>query len=127
MSKPQGGGTSVPPSDAPKCDFCSTLYPSWVHPSADFLLPPEQGTGLPAWGSADQAWAACETCHEIIEREDREGLANRSLRMVPGGVPRQARRAMLGQIKKMHAGFWKGRNGKPYRQAPFRVEDGQHK
>jgi hypothetical protein len=104
-------------SDYPKCDFCSAAYPAWVHPSADFVV----GN----WGSADNAWAACETCHELIVAEDKTGLANRALRTVPGGVPRDIRRHVLKKINEMHAGFWANRFGTPHRQSHIR--DAQHR
>lgn len=105
-------------AEYPKCDFCSAPFPAWVHPSADFIM-------AEGWASADGAWAACDTCHELIEAEDRRALAERAFRTVPGGVPRAARNEVRTKIQRMHQGFWKGRNGVPYRQTY--VQDAQHR
>jgi len=60
-----------------KCDFCSAAHPTWVYPARSFEIADH------GWGS-DGAWAACEDCSLLIEKEDYKQLVNR--RMVPNGI-----------------------------------------
>ena len=64
----------------PRCDFCSDLDPCWRYPAKSFLLP--DCVGDLRIGSRDD-WLACDACRDLIEVEDRKGLARRTL---DGGI-----------------------------------------
>lgn len=101
-----------------KCDFCSAPDPPWTHPSADFVMEDE------GWGSADNAWSACETCHALIMAEERDKLVSRAVRtfFTTQQIPMDARlmQEVRKKVRRMHAGFWANRNGEPYQENPKR-------
>src|SRR5262245_39582539 len=52
------------------CDFCSSTEVRWSYMAEDFvILEPRI-----EWGSRG-GWAACDTCHDYIEHNDRAVLA----------------------------------------------------
>lgn len=57
------------------CDFCSAQNPAWQYPALTFLAYCISHIG----GESVGDWAACDACHQLIEAEDRRGLAQRSL------------------------------------------------
>lgn len=63
------------------CDFCSTPATVdsqfWSYPAEDFEYS-LQIEGIGFHGSKGE-WACCEICHELIEEDDRKGLALRSV------------------------------------------------
>ena len=87
------------------CDFCSLHVSSlWTYPVDDFVvdLLMVQSVGY---------WAACAACRDFIERDDREGLARRSVEML--GVPAVAGTSkMMNEIvSNLHATFFSHRQG----------------
>lgn len=61
----------------PICDFCSAP-PLWLFPAEHF----DMGTNVfdPAIVHRSESdWAACQECHDLIQAEDRQGLAERTL------------------------------------------------
>ena len=94
------------------CDFCSDLQRSdddvWTYPARSFT----RGGA----GSAG-AWAACSTCHRLIEAGDRRGLARHAVQMfmAKDGVklPRDQRRQIMRKVEKLHNDFWAHRTGPP--------------
>jgi len=61
------------------CDFCSASDPGWGYPAKDFQA--YECGGMV--GESVGGWAACNTCHALIEAGDREGLMQRTLAMAP--------------------------------------------
>jgi hypothetical protein len=98
-----------------RCDFCSTYQILWRYPARDFTM--DVGPGYDPegeghdhdWGS-DGDWAACSWCHDLIEAENRGGLAYRSaVRFaVEHEVPLSA---ILPRIADLHEKFWEHRMG----------------
>ena len=52
------------------CDFCSAPNVAWRYPAQSFLAYAIAGVV----GQSVGDWAACRTCHELIEAGDRRGL-----------------------------------------------------
>jgi hypothetical protein len=55
------------------CDFCSSPDVRWSYQAVDFVIDEPRIE----WGSRG-GWAACDTCHDYIEHNDRAGLARHS-------------------------------------------------
>jgi hypothetical protein len=55
------------------CDFCLEGNPRWAYPARDFDL--QVG---PVAHHSQGGWAACPTCHDLIERDDFEQLLQRA-------------------------------------------------
>ena len=57
------------------------------------------------------AWSACDSCHELLERDDRDALLQRSVVTAPAPLaelPQDLRKALIGPI---HREFFKYRRG----------------
>jgi len=95
---------------APRCDFCSSPEPLWLYAAKTFAAP---GTGFS--GVSVGAWAACELCAELIEADDRDGLASRSLAQIAGRNPilrdPSLRRDAERQVVALQAAFFEHRDG----------------
>lgn len=95
----------------PICDFCSIHEVAWSYPAMDFgVVDPAVG-----WGSRG-GWAACLPCHEMIEANDRTGLANRSIDMYYIQHPEtpdlpEVRQHIRNHIRLMHESFFNVRTG----------------
>jgi hypothetical protein len=98
---------TLPPKDPLQCDFCSTGDPVVkAFPCAALTLDKHQIVqGLDI--ISESPWAACQGCADLIEAEDYEGLARRSLDSVmkKNGWPGYIRPAMKEQILKWHKMF----------------------
>lgn len=90
---------------APICDFCNATPVAWAYPTSDFT---ERDVG---WGSHG-GWAACQRCSTLIETGDREGLDRRSAKRL-ARVEGTTAKAIMPQIRKLHARFWASRTGEP--------------
>ncbi len=66
------------PPDGPICDFCSRRPVKWHYPAKDIRS--VKGVSVPGLIDQDSIgdWAACQTCHDLIEAGDNHGLANRT-------------------------------------------------
>lgn len=53
------------------CDFCNQPDPCWRYAVTDFVVPQAE------WGSGGGAYLACQQCHELISRNDEDGLLAR--------------------------------------------------
>lgn len=60
------------------CDFCSEPNVVWRYPARNFVAYAVAGFV----GQSVGDWAACTTCHALIENEDRSGLLDRSVRQL---------------------------------------------
>jgi hypothetical protein len=58
-------------------------------------------------------WAACRTCHDLIEADDRRGLLDRSLGTLLEKNPemRPAEAELRGQIARFHRLFYDNQTG----------------
>lgn len=89
-------------ADHPICDFCSSPDIVVAYFVSRFVLPQWQ------WGSADDTFAACETCMKLIETGQRSALEKRSLdtliarhgRILPDELTRRF-------IHELHVEIWK--------------------
>lgn len=93
-----------------RCDFCHARLPEWRYPCESFTV---TFRGHPMPGSTG-AWLACQRCHELIQAEDWETLADRAVRgfeMLPPQVVEEVRNA----IKRFHQAFNEHRTGPPTR------------
>lgn len=87
------------------CDFCSQPGPRWRYPATSFM---DTKSG---YGSIED-WAACERCHDLIEKDDdrsRRRLVDLSIRTE---VPYE-RRVLRPQITEFHDQFRAHRSGPP--------------
>lgn len=92
-----------------RCDFCSSPDVKWDYPAEDFMV--KMPKDAPAdWGS-EGGFAACDLCHDLIEKDDRNGLLDRSVKTfveMYGGIAEPELRV---GISKVHDGFWRSRKG----------------
>lgn len=114
----------------PVCDFCSEPFDTegecWTFPCESFEYPfvaveLQPGHANIQTEGSDDAWAACDTCHDLIEDGDRVALAKRSVKKDIERHPEAAKeRPMLMRMTRaMQDGFFKHRNGEAI-QAPVR-------
>lgn len=85
------------------CDFCGVKNPQRTYLCAPFNM--ITIAGIEQW--SDNAWAACNTCAELIDNDRWDALVNRSLKTLPFRHLLNA--AELKQYKeilvRMHQGF----------------------
>ena len=97
------------------CDFCSKegREEIWSYPCADFIYGIEIA-GYPK-GASKGEWAACQTCHELIEADDYDGLLRRAVDAEIGKSPElsQYRPMFLAMVGEIHKGFRANRTGAP--------------
>lgn len=111
---------NLPQQDTPGCDFCVVTEPAaFDYPTNDVQLQKlavisKQAGGVVALNSRGW-WCACEACHELIRRGDRDGLAERSVRHQADQMKTIGKPILLGLVRHMHDQFWKSREGEPYR------------
>lgn len=100
----------VPQGPVPVCDFCSATPVEWDYPARD-LSHDDTYQGRRVTLNSSGEWAACEECHRLIERGDRDGLARRSrdryAEQHGAGV------LSLGMARRIHDAFWSNRQGPP--------------
>jgi hypothetical protein len=82
-----------------QCDFCLAANPCWQYPAEDFRLAEGQ--------MSHDGWAACSTCHGLIEAEKFDDLARRAA----GRLKRHTGVYALDQIAANHAAFREHRSG----------------
>ncbi len=102
-------------TSSPVCDFCSTPAPIWRYPARTFLaylFPTIAGESV-------GDWAACDTCHALIEVEDRRGLAQRSLDELISKHPEMSEAAgvLYEELTALHRKFFEYRCGAAIRIA----------
>lgn len=77
------GNMCVGPAGPPVCDFCLAPGPAWQHPAGLMaLVDSPAGADL-----SDDEWAACESCHALIQAGDVDGLIERALDEQPVNQP----------------------------------------
>lgn len=100
------------------CDFCSDPDVKWRYPCYSHV---GLVTDLPGLQLLDQSvgdWAACDTCHDLIERSDRDALAKRTIdgmlemmRALPAFTA--IRSEVETQVRTIQDRFWSNRDGAP--------------
>lgn len=97
-------------SEQAKCDFCSELEPRWSYPATDFVAL-QIGAIL---STSEGSWAACDTCHDLIDSGDRSGLADRSagLWVVANPDSAEVMECLRGELRCIHDLFFTHRTGK---------------
>lgn len=63
------------------CDFCLTPEPTWEYPCGPMSFPSMHPDDVNA---SDDEWAACDTCHELIEGGYMMRLAQHMVRTQAG-------------------------------------------
>ena len=91
------------------CDFCSAPNVAWRYPAQSFLAYAIAGVV----GQSVGDWAACRTCHELIEAGDRRELLERSLGTLLEKNPemRPAESELRSQIAHFHRLFYANQTG----------------
>lgn len=92
-----------------RCDFCSASWPMWRYPARSFIAYVAANLA----GESVGDWAACDTCHLLIEADDRPGLARRSLDELILKHPeaRAASDILLHDLADLHRRFFEHRIG----------------
>lgn len=67
-----------------KCDFCSSPAVRWRYPARDVNMGVVLSGGKSVMHNSRGDWAACDTCHDMIEAGDYTSLLNRSIERFPG-------------------------------------------
>jgi hypothetical protein len=89
---------------APICDFCSSEAVHWRYPARDFAAP-----GLLAFFSKSAGdWAACDACHDLIEKDERAALVERVFISAP---PDLVTPYAIRFVQDLHASFYTCRTG----------------
>lgn len=93
------------------CDFCSEPHVAWRYPAKSFVAYVIAGVV----GQSVGDWAACRTCHALIEADDRRALLERSLRTFIEKNPdmRSAEAELRAQMAQFHELFFSHQSGTP--------------
>ena len=93
------------------CDFCSDPNVSWQYPARSFVAYIVDGIA----GQSVGDWAACDACHELIENDDRPGLAAYSIDSLIEVHPEfeVAREELSREMQGLHGTFFCSRMGPP--------------
>lgn len=87
-----------------RCDFCNESA-TWTYPARDVVV-----MDLPVRQGSLGAWAACDQCSRLIEAEDDEGLARRSLAGLQPVLAVDSVQ-LLATLRGIHLAFWEAREG----------------
>jgi hypothetical protein len=92
-----------------QCDFCSAPCPRWRYPARSFVAYRAQNLA----GESVGDWAACDACHALIEADDRQHLAQRSLDELIAKHPeaRAAADILVLDLAELHRQFFEHRYG----------------
>lgn len=94
----------VESKDNPICDFCSDPHPIYWYPCRDF------NTYIGA--NSVGPWAACETCHRLIESDNRGALNQVSMETYQRDHPHEKMYKSSGEfLEYLHDMFWANRTG----------------
>lgn len=122
----------LPPSGGQeKCDFCSERPVQWQYPCRTFEVPDPPMVPLPIRGRSVGAWAACQTCHDLIEDNNWRGMLRRwesvsetsKLLRNAMSVSGEDRETIRARLRAWVQGFWSmfraNRLGPVQRAGPF--------
>lgn len=102
------------------CDFCSKNLEKgevlWSYSCKNFIYP-RQFSHLPTGGSKGE-WAACATCHGLIDDDDLTTLAQRSVDINLQRYPDMMghRQELISITLQMHSSFMQHRIGEPRKE-----------
>jgi hypothetical protein len=91
----------------PKCSFCGEPAPVAWYQGPDFRSSVDDSAKV----TSDEAYLACETCRQLIESDDREALARRSvrrMRVLGTRLPDEAE--LLTMVRQSNESFWHARD-----------------
>jgi len=93
------------------CDFCSNPQVGWRYPAQSFLAYIVGGIA----GQSVGDWAACAACHDLIEKDNRSGLAAHSIDSLIAVHPEMqcVREDLLREMAVLHHTFFDSRMGAP--------------
>ena len=93
------------------CDFCSDPNVGWRYPARSFLAYIVGGIA----GQSVGDWAACAACHDLIEKDDRSGLAAHSIDSLIEVHPEMqcVREDLLREMAVLQHTFFDSRTGAP--------------
>lgn len=101
-----------------KCDFCSYENPTWSYTSQPYVSDVIRVPGAALVNGVDARWAACNTCHALIQARDPAGLARRSAETFVQAHPEHPfDTAMVQTFEKVQRPFWAGLQREPERIA----------
>ena len=91
------------------CDFCSDPHVTWQYPAQSFIAYAVANIV----GESVGDWAACTTCHRLIEAGDHHGLLERSLCTLLAKNPemRSAEMELREQLARFHVMFFANQTG----------------
>ena len=81
------------------CDFCSAPDPPHLEPARDFEVSPGP-VGVSTGG-----WASCQTCHELIARDDWLGLEARAIDAMRTSHPGASKRDLRLSVQTIQRQF----------------------
>lgn len=92
------------------CDFCSAPDVTWRYPASNFAAYIADGFV----GESIGDWASCAECRDLIDADDREGLAQRSIDRLIAANPDMApdRKQLLQYLRGLHSMFFSNRVGR---------------
>lgn len=99
------------PENGPVCDFCSSEDVAWIYPTERTIAYLVQVGDRLNIGESLPGFIACPLCAELIEQEDRAGLAKRSLDAIPSEDKDIGEKLARELIAGIHLSFWKHRAG----------------
>jgi hypothetical protein len=93
------------------CDFCSEPHVAWRYPAKSFVAYVIAGVV----GQSVGDWAACRTCHALIEADNRTALLERSLQTFIEKNPdmRPVEAELRAHMAQFHELFFKSQSGAP--------------
>ncbi len=90
------------------CDFCNGTPIEWCYPATDFAIEFD-GVMMPFDLGSFGGWAACQLCHEAIERDGVLGSSQRTVRSMGDIVSAPVCQMVLD----LHKKFFAHRTGPP--------------
>lgn len=107
-------------TDKRLCDFCSDPQIKWKYPANDFMvIAVGERSELP-WASEGD-WAACATCHALIEAGEADALLDRSINTMQLPLPPAALEMTRDMMRALHMGFVASRTGPAEPTGPAHV------
>ncbi len=118
-------------NSTPVCDFCNSTDPRWEYPCKDFnsmTTVDVEKNRAKDW-TMNGAWLACDLCHELIEANNYEGLAERSAEklILKENLPQHIKDQLVTYLKSLQMTFRLNRLGEGVKWEPNkeRVSQGE--
>lgn len=102
------------------CDFCSSPHIRWRYPCQTWTREELSPKGLIDHGYLGD-WSACQPCHDLIERDDRDALAQRAIEseamalQIPAAtrLDESQMQRLHGRVRQLQDEFFAHRQGPP--------------